>query len=148
MCNTGKSTSFVSVLQIAAFISERLKILETDLSIGRTHILLVLQPINHLLFSFLHLSLFLLPSLSLALPLPGPPYPYSSFPPSPWPSLSPPLTLFPCCPRMQNILCHRSGFDTIACLFWVYETMEACCHDDVMMAMKHNGRMHDVMVTM
>ena len=101
MCKTGKSTSFVSVLQIAAFISERLKILETDLSIGRTHILLVLQPINHLLFSFLHP----LP-ISLALPLPFL-----------LPSLFPPLTLFPCCPCMQNILCHRSGFDTIACLF-------------------------------
>lgn len=71
MCKTGKSTSFVSVLQIAAFISERLKILETDLSIGRTHILLVLQPINHLLFSFLYpLPIILALSLSVPLALP------------------------------------------------------------------------------
>ena len=26
--------------------------------------------------------------------------------------------------------------------------MDACCPDDVMMAVKHNGSMHDVMVTM
>jgi len=130
MCKTGKSTSLVSVLQIAAFISERLKILETDLSIGRTHILLVLQPINHLLFSFLR-------------PLPGPPSPCSSCPPFPLPL--PYSLVIPAC----RISCARGVvLIQLHVCFECMKTMEACCHDDVMMAVKHNGSMHDVMVTM